>query len=452
MYCVIVGDIVNSRELEPDVRVEVTRAAKEVFDRVNTQYGSSLMTNFGMVRGDAFEGVMLTQHYAPQIVQDILKAVYRVQATTLRVSVVLGQLTVTGADRNETDGPAFYTAMDNLKTLKQRGSKHWLQVSFDVGSPGQSLVESLFMLLTALTEGWTDKQREAVWVMEECGGSLRKAAERLNLSPSVVSKQLKAARYEAYRQAWDGLEDYLIAIDEYTVAEKPKPSYVTYFNLANRKTAQRDFPKAARLYEQALKQAKEDLQEDDPLLIPVYNGLAEACIFCGRYDQAEGAIQNSLKLQEKMPKARVQYAETLVIEANLYRTKEDWQKAKQKHREALGIARDTLEQDHPFIGAILNNLAVVYAESGDHSNAIELYKEALPFAKRNVNKQPLNYAVALYNMALRYSEIGQYAQALPYAEQALQMREENLPPNHEETIQSRNLLNEIQQQLEGEAQ
>ena len=234
MYCVIMGDIINSRGLEPEIRERVTQAAKNAFDKINTEYSRSLLATFGLVRGDSFEGVLLTQYLAPQIILDIIKAFYRVEKTLVRISAVVGELTITSPDRNEVDGPAFTQVMDDLARLKQRGSAHWMQVSFDIGlSLGQALLSSQLELLATLTEKWTDKQREACWVAEEIEGQkaypketakkhelYKLVANKLNSTSAVAKKHLVAASYDAYRQAWDGICLFLAEIDEYIADKK----------------------------------------------------------------------------------------------------------------------------------------------------------------------------------------------------------------------------------------
>jgi len=205
------GDIVNSRDLDSNSRDNIKRASKVIFDRINTKYAKNLMASFGLVRGDAFEGVLLTQHDAPQIVQDIIKAFYRADKTVVRICVVLGGLTVTSSDRNETDGPAFHRALDALEEMKKSGSNHWFQVSFDICEREKPLVDSNLALLSALTERWTDKQREVVWATEENGGNQKSVGIMFGIMPSVVSRQLKVAKYDIYRQAWAALSAFLAA-------------------------------------------------------------------------------------------------------------------------------------------------------------------------------------------------------------------------------------------------
>jgi len=443
MYCVVVGDIVDSRAVDTDIRKRITTALQSAFDRINTDYIGSLMTTFGMVRGDAFEGVMLTQYHAPQIVQDIIKAAYSVEKTKVRISVVLGQLTVTSDDRNIADGPAFHTAFEKLEKLKTRESTHWLQVSFDIGSLAQSLVNSHLALMTALTKGWTNKQHEIVWAMEKHGGRQKAVGKMLGIPPSVVSKQLKAANYDAYRQAWEGLTDYLINMDEYTTEDKPiiEKSYVPHFNRGLYELErQRNFEAAQYHFQIALNTAKNEMDKDDPLLIPLYNKLARASIFTEKYEDASRFINECMRLQEKMPKARMQYAETLLIHAELNHVIKDYLAAKELYQKALDIARELLGDDHDFTGSMYNSYASLHYHMSDYDEALKYFKMALRNTKE---ERSIDYATMLSNIARCHYATKNYKQATLYAEEALILHEENLPPNHKYIKSLRQLLSDL---------
>ena len=455
MYCVVVGDIVNSQQLAPDVRDKVTQAAIRVFDRINInpEYAGSLMANFGIVRGDAFEGILLTQSHAPKIVQTIIKEIYKVEKTAVRISVVLGQLTVRGDDRNITDGPAFHEAMDLLNEMKEAKKTHWLQVSFVVGSLAQSLVDSQLELLTVLTQGWTEKQREAVWVTQSYNGQQNLAAKSLGIAPSSVNKHLNAANYKAYCRAWKGLEDYLVNMDEYTVEGKPaiEKSYVPYFNMALREYCYDRHEEALPLMQKSLTLAKEELGESDSSLIPIYNYLAEIHSCNKEYEKAESAIEESFKLQRNMPKARLQYIETSLLKASVCRCKRDFEEAQKRMEETLKIANDTLEPNHNFLSSIYNELALNYENLDKYKEALKNHKSALAIAEANMGEVGIvNYAVALYNVANSYFAFGEHEQAHTYAEEALQIFEDNLPLNHEYTKNTKALLSKIKEIQGGE--
>lgn len=220
MYCVIMGDIVKSKNLDSISYDRLICAAKEAFARVNDKYKENIMASFGLVRGDAFEGVLYTQDNATQIVQDIIKAFYRADKTTIRICAVLGELTMTSSNRNETNGPAFHRALDILGEMKKSGNKNWMQVSFEIGAFGKSLVNSNLALLSALTERWTDRQREIVWATEENDGIRKTISKMFGIMPPVVSRHLKIAKYDIYRQAWNSLTEHFATVEDYITKQE----------------------------------------------------------------------------------------------------------------------------------------------------------------------------------------------------------------------------------------
>jgi len=437
------GDIINSRELSDDTRQNVKRAAQAAFDSINTKYMDSMMADFGMVRGDAFEGVILTQSYAPQIVQDIIKAFYSAEKTTVRISVVLGELSVTDGDRNKTDGPAFYRALERLAEIKKRNSSHWLQVHFDIGNLAQGLVDGQLALLAALTQGWTDKQREIVWAMENHDNYQKAVARKLKTTAPVVNKQLKAASYEAYRMAWDGLADYLAKMDEYVVEGKSPidKSYVPFFNVALRKLKQLDFVGALKPAKKALGKAKQSLDVDDAQYIAIYNLLAEIYTGTKQYKNAEEIILEALCIQEPMPKARLEYAQTLREKGRLCWSMGHIEDAIKCYQDALSIARNVVDSTHPYISELHNSLAVSHHALNEYEYAKELCDKSLSATDKD--KDPLNYAIILSNIANCYYFMGDFSNAISHKKKSLQLFEENLPPNHDYIIRRQAELSDI---------
>ena len=448
MYCVVMGDIINSRKLSDKIRQDVKRAAQSAFDRINTKYMDSVMADFGMVRGDAFEGVILTQSYAPQIVQDIIKAFYSVEKTTVRISVVLGELSITDGDRNKADGPAFYLALERLAEIKKRNSSHWLQVHFDIGSLAQGLVDGLLALLTDVTEDWTDKQREIVWAMENHDNYQKVVARKLNITVPVVNKQLKAASYEAYRIAWDGLAEYLAKMDEYVVEGKPAidKSHIPFFNVARRKAERRDFDGALKPAQKALDLAKQNPNTDDAQYVAIYNLLAAIYTETEQYKNAEESIAEALRIQEPMPKARLEYAQTLGEKARISGRMRKIEDSIKYYNEALSTARNVVDDSHPYISELYNNLALSHYFLNEYEYAIELYNKSL--SGTDEGKYPINYAIALWNIAGCYYGIEDFSNALLYNNKALLLFEENLPPQHEYIIETQDDLSHIMSRME----
>ena len=447
MFCVIVGEIVDASTLAPDIRKKVATAIQSSFDRINTDYMGSLVATFGMTRGDTFEGAFLAQYHAPQIIQDIIKAAYNVGKTIVRISVAIGNLTVTSDDRSTADGPAYSTAYANLEELKKRESTHWLTVALDVGPLGQALVDSQLGLLSALTEGWTEKQREIVWLVERHGGRQKIVSKKLGIPASVVSKQLRAASYTAYCQAWAGLKEFLIKLDEYTIADKPviEKTYVPFFNMGLYELeTKKDFGAALSHFHKALELAMDMLGKKDPLLIPIFNKLARTSLFMEEYDNAAAFIKESLGLQEKMPKRRLQHGETLLIKADISIDTKDYSAARKLLQQALDIALDILGDSHPFVGEIYSSYAFMYQTTGDSEKALAHFEMIQAIKSKYINEiSPVDYATTLYNIAVCHYYARNYTEAVNYAEEALTLFEENLNPSHAHVGATKFLLSQL---------
>ncbi|MGJ4849959.1 SatD family protein [Bacillota bacterium Meth-B3] len=209
MYCVIAGDMIASRTKDAATRDAILSAAHAAFERINREYASEVLVRFGMVRGDAFEGALRAPRRAPEIVQRIIKAFSAADDARVRIAAACGELTVVSADRNEADGPAFQDAFALIEQLKKNKSSHWLQVAIQADGAAQPLLDGMLGLLSALTEGWTGRQRQMAWAMDKASGQQKQVAQLLGVSRSTVSKQLKSAHYIAYREAWNRLTEYL---------------------------------------------------------------------------------------------------------------------------------------------------------------------------------------------------------------------------------------------------
>jgi len=146
-----------------------------------------------------------------------------------------------------------------------------------------------------------------------------------------------------------------------------------------------------------------------------------------------------------MPKARLQYSETLYLKANIYREKGDYDNALRTFDETLSIAKILLKDKHPFWGRIYNDLALTYKKSGRNDDAIKYFNNALAAT----NKTHVNYATGMYNIARCHFDIEEYGLALPYAENALLLYKECLPPNHNDVKDVKNLLSDIKKHQGG---
>jgi len=286
--------------------------ARRVFDLINSDYRTYLLSGFEFSSGDSFEAVLLARYKAPAIIRRLIKELYGV--SRLRISVGLGDLYTLGDGNqsvNTMDGPAFHMAADAMAALKKNGSGHWLQLSIQTFREAQPLIQSTISLLSALTARWTDKQRKAVWDMErisginQTGGGMNALATEWGVTPNAVRKHLKSADYELYRAAWNALEEYLADMDVNRSTERETaPGYIDYYNIACRRLDAGDLQAAERNAEKALGAARLEFGEIDVKLAPVWNKLGEIFIAARRYTEAVCVLERSLSVQDKLPPGR----------------------------------------------------------------------------------------------------------------------------------------------------
>lgn len=439
MYCAIIGDMIRSKELEPAAREAATAAIKDTLNYINTKYMDTIFASFGLVKGDAFEGVLFSQEQAPKIIQEIVKSLYRANKTKVRISVARDTLTVVSSDSNEADGPAFHTAAQKMEDLKKSKSEHWLQIAFSTNTTAQPVIDSVTRLLAALTEDWTDRQRETVWAMEEHSEMQNLVSKKLNVSPSVVNKHLKAAHYETYRQAWLDLESFFMGVEEEAV------TYTAYYTVGMRKGKQRNFAEAISFLQKSLEGGEKELGENNPELSKVYDELAEAYLHERMNHQAKPLIEKSLSLQTSLPKARLEYAVTLRLMGFFYSNLSQHQKALPYLLEAKEITERTVGKDHPFLYACHNGIAICYKNMNEFEKALQEYFIALAYHRRDPNQEPLDMATLLCNISVSYEQNGSLLEAIQYAQEALGILKEYLPPKHREIIFCEDLLQRLRQ-------
>ena len=431
MYCVIVGDIIRSKSLDQAKRNESTDAINRVLDYINSKYENSILASFGIVRGDAFEGILFSQQTAPKIIQDIIMGLYE-EDVRVRISAAMGELSVISAERNKADGPAFYSALNRIESLRKSDSDHWFQVSMLTDSIGQPLVDGLLQMIVALTKGWTQKQAKTVWTMIRCENKQSLVSEKLNVAPSLVSKQLKAAQYEAYQAAWKGLEQYLIELEEKAIDPRHiAPTYTTYYSLANRKTEEEDYSAAIAFYNESLALATEQFGEDSPNLVRIYNGLINAYLESVAHGSLQHGKRNeyikiisqyletTLFCQRSLPKMRLEYARTIALHGDYYYTLRDYNNALSKYAEAIQIMEYCDQSEHPWLYEVYNNIAVIYVRQEEFELASTAYEKVLEHAKRHQENYPLNFAQTLHNVGVFYSKVGRKEDAISMLEDAI---------------------------------
>ncbi len=95
-----------------------------------------------------------------------------------------------------------------------------------------------------------------------------------------------------------------------------------------------------------------------------------------------------------------------------------YSKAVSVAKEALKIAEETFDPEHPHVAQALNNLAELYRAQGKYAEAEPFYKWALEIFEKALGADHPNVATVLENIAELYKKIGKEEKAKKLADRA----------------------------------
>jgi tetratricopeptide (TPR) repeat protein len=161
-----------------------------------------------------------------------------------------------------------------------------------------------------------------------------------------------------------------------------------------------------------------------------------------QYAEAEPLYLQALAIwRENLGPVHSDVAAVLNNLASLYK---DWgqheQQVESLSLQALAIWEETEGQNHPSIATCLFNLADFYQSQGRDEEAEPLYQRALAIHQHNSGPQDLATATVLYNLATLYDEQGEYEQAELFYLRAYDIRRQQPDVMHPDTVISLNGL------------
>ncbi|MDR2737012.1 MAG: tetratricopeptide repeat protein [Gracilibacteraceae bacterium] len=441
MYCVMVGDIVDSKKIDPQQRNKLEQALLKSFSRINTLYQDDIFVRFSTVRGDAFEGVLTSSCFAPQIALEIIEALH---PHIIRISIVVGTLTSVGdtADVNIIDGPAFHEANDMLSKMKKRGGDGWLRVAIQAPCDAQPLLDSSMALLSALTRSWTDRQRQLVWAMDHYAGQQKILAQKFAISPAAISKQLKAADYTTYKQTRKALEQFFYSLD-LKIEESELQSFTSLLNLAKDKKNQSEYPSALILYMRALKRAEIELGDGHPHLASIHHKLADIHETLEKYDKAEETLNHALHILSSQPRGHLEKARVINALARIKIFTAQYQAADECFAEALSICSYNLGLGHPVAAEIYNSLALMYIKRGEYTDALQSFAHVLTIYEKILGADHPRTAEACGQVADVYVIMQDWEKASVFGRKALRIYESRCGSRHPQTAQAAGRMSKI---------
>jgi hypothetical protein len=196
LYVAIIGDIVRSRRLPSATRRHVQRRLDEILQAMNTRYRKALASKFLITVGDEFQGLLRDPSVVPELIR-------RLENGLPDIDVRLG----IGRGRLDTDLKAFAIGMDGevwhaarAAIEDARANRRLGGVFLGFGERTDTALNGFARVLHHIRSRLTTKQRELLEALLEAG-TQTEVAVRVGITRQAVSKQMRAAGGDAYREA-----------------------------------------------------------------------------------------------------------------------------------------------------------------------------------------------------------------------------------------------------------
>ena len=365
MYCVVVGDIIQSRKMEEERdRESNRRKIEEIFNQINTEYLGDILSEFGIVRGDAFEGVLYSAVVATDIVQELIIAFWEKCRLFIRVAIVSDRLSTFQLDRNKSDGPAFIKATKGIDQLKHQRKSHWIQVYYEDALKDMTVTNSLTRMIGALTKDWTDKQKIIAFLMPQCNDNQTAVAEELSVRIPAVNKQIASIDYYSFRDAWNSIKRELEK-EEKERAGDTEIFFVERYGYARNLLKKQgedilcSLNQAEKQFEDAYVLAADHFGDDDIRTLPFLNGLLECYLMqinSFHYEKnyltnLNNVLKERFRTAEKLdnnPEKTMEHARMRLLKGDWYRQRDEWNKAIEEYESANEYLMQFYGMDHPM--------------------------------------------------------------------------------------------------------
>jgi CHAT domain-containing protein/tetratricopeptide (TPR) repeat protein len=116
--------------------------------------------------------------------------------------------------------------------------------------------------------------------------------------------------------------------------------------------------------------------------------------------------------------------------AVLYWEQGRYAEAEPLYGQSLKIKVEALGLDHPAVAKSVKNLAILYQDQGRYEEAEQLYKRALAIKEKALGSEHPDVAISLNDLASLYHEQGRYVEAEPLYGRSLKIKEEALGSEH----------------------
>lgn len=186
---------------------------------------------------------------------------------------------------------------------------------------------------------------------------------------------------------------------------------------------------AARICEEALKEAERTYPRESSYLLYPLNDLTTIYFALGDFGRAEQFALRAFQIGERTLGARDPRIVTLMTAlAAVYQQQARYQPAESLYRRALATTQDALGAQHLEVANVLHNLALLQQAQGRYDAAEPLLLRALRIRESQTAKDSISVATTLLALAAAYQQQGMLAQALPLYDRALSIYQKAYGP------------------------
>lgn len=374
MYCAIIGDLVNSKSMEASERKRVQDTLDKLLVRINNDYKDNIAAKFIITLGDEFQGLLSASWPSVKIIEIIIRNLY---PHNVRFGVGISNIyTDIQSERAlGADGPAYHLAREAVN-IKKKGSKKeetQFAVCYRTGNNDSGLIDVICNSVSMIMGDWTEKQRVVVHKTIEFAGQQNEVARELGINPSTVTRQLKAARYEQYKDFLDAISNYLREQYDFFGEGNELQQASAYQNTGIYLVNNHEYEAAINNFEKAI-------------------GIKEKVL--GMYDASVASSYCSI--------------------GAVYNQKGEYDKAFEMYKKALVIGEKTLNKDHPIIAAIYNNISILYYRKGEYDISLENYYKALDIYEKTLGKTHKKTKMLYNNIVRAYQKQNKFDKAMEY--------------------------------------
>jgi hypothetical protein len=200
-YIVVIGDLIESKDLDPSERKRTQSRLEKFFSQMNRQAGK-LLSPYTITLGDEFQAVYQSADY---LFRDIWAIMSEIHPVRVRINISVGDIT-TEINREQSigmDGPAFHVARARIEKMKEKDILISLatdQEKFD------RLVNSSFQILAGNLKGW-NRNRFLILKKRYEGMDVKQIASELNLSEVAIYKNIRAGTLDAIQDLTDSITE-----------------------------------------------------------------------------------------------------------------------------------------------------------------------------------------------------------------------------------------------------